>query len=88
LNMNSRRYLGSFMFNYASKAFWTDTISSSFYGYSNAYKLVNCSFGVRLAKGKVTTSIKAVNLTNNNVQQHIFGDILKRRIYGEVQFGL
>jgi hypothetical protein len=31
--------------------------------------------------------LKAVNLLNNDIQQHIFGDILKRKIFGEVQFG-
>jgi hypothetical protein len=48
---------------------------------------VNCSFGVRWSEGRVMTSIKAINLLNDDIQQHIFGDILKRRIFGEVQVG-
>jgi hypothetical protein len=33
----------------------------------------------------VSTSLRAVNILNENVQQYIFGDILKRKVYGEVQ---
>ena len=34
---------------------------------------------------KVTTSIKAINLGNADVQQHVFGDVTKRQIVGEVR---
>jgi hypothetical protein len=33
----------------------------------------------------VTTSIKATNLGNQDVQQHVFGDVLKRQIVGELR---
>ncbi|MBZ5498181.1 MAG: TonB-dependent receptor [Acidobacteriia bacterium] len=87
VNLNAKRYLGSLSVNYAGKAFWTDTSNMTFYGFTNSYTTVNCSFGVRWSEGKVMTSLKAINLLNDNVQQHIFGDILKRRIFGEIQFG-
>lgn len=88
LNLSGKRFLGNLTLNYSNKAFWTDVRDSTFYGYSNSYKMVNCSFGVRWGEeGKVTTSVKAVNLLNNDIQQHIFGDILKRRVFGELQFG-
>jgi hypothetical protein len=41
---------------------------------------------MKLADGKVTVSLKAMNLTNEKVQQHIFGDILKRSVVAEVRF--
>jgi len=87
LNMNSKRYLGSFSINYAGKAFWTDTRDATYYGFTDAYTLVNCSFGVRWSEGRVVTSIKAVNLLNDDIRQHIFGDILKRRVFGEIKLG-
>jgi hypothetical protein len=34
----------------------------------------------------VTTSVKGTNLVNQTIQQHIFGDILKRSLTGEVRF--
>jgi hypothetical protein len=42
---------------------------------------------VRWLDERVTTSIKVTNLGNQDVQQHIFGDILKRQVVGEVRFG-
>ena len=50
-----------------------------------AYTLVNGGFGVRWSKNKVTTSLKVVNLANQDVQQHVFGDILKRQVVGEMR---
>jgi hypothetical protein len=38
---------------------------------------------VKWAKNKVTTSIKGTNLTNQEIQQHVFGDIIKRSLIGE-----
>jgi hypothetical protein len=32
------------------------------------------------------TSLKVMNLTNEDVQQHIFGDIIKRQVVGEARF--
>jgi hypothetical protein len=40
---------------------------------------------VRWLEGRVSTSLRAVNILNENVQQYISGDILKRKVYGEVQ---
>ncbi len=87
VNLHAKRYLGSFSINYAGKAFWTDTRDVSFYGYTDSYTMVNFDFGVRWAEGKVTTSIKTITLMNDDIQQHIFGNILKRRVFGEIQFG-
>ena len=34
----------------------------------------------------VTTTVKVTNLLNQTVQQHIFGDLLRRTVVGEVKF--
>jgi outer membrane receptor protein involved in Fe transport len=85
-NLNGSRLLGSASINYSSRAFWADVLSSPFHGFSDPYTLVNGSFGVKWADRKVTTLIKVTNLFNQDVQQHIFGDILKRSGTAEVQF--
>ena len=36
--------------------------------------------------GAVTTTVKVTNLFNQTVQQHIFGDLLRRTVVGEVKF--
>ena len=42
-------------------------------------------FGVRWLGERVVTSLKLTNLGNEQVQQHIFGDIVKRQVAGEVR---
>jgi hypothetical protein len=81
-----RRYLGSLAVNYVDKAFWTDVLTNPYSGYTDAYTLVNGSFGVKWSDGRVTTAIKSNNILNKTVQQHVFGDLLKRSVSGEVRF--
>jgi hypothetical protein len=33
------------------------------------------------------TSLKLTNIANQEIQQHIFGDILRRQVVGEVRIG-
>jgi hypothetical protein len=33
----------------------------------------------------LTTSIKGTNLGNQTIQQHVFGDIIKRSLVGELR---
>ena len=86
VNWNSKRFIGSASVNYSDKAFWTDVLTSAFDGYTDSYTMVNASFGMRWSEGKVTTSIKGTNLFNESIQQHNYGDILKRAILAEVRF--
>jgi outer membrane receptor protein involved in Fe transport len=87
LNFNAKRYLGSASVNYVSRAFWNDVLASlGFDGYTDSFTMVNASVGVRWAEGKVTTTIKGINLLNEDIRQHIFGDIIKRSLVGEVRF--
>ena len=87
LNLSTRRFLGSASVNYVSRAFWQDVLASlGFDGFTDAFTMVNGSFGVRWGDGRVTTTIKATNITNENIRQHVFGDIIKRNVVGEVRF--
>jgi outer membrane receptor protein involved in Fe transport len=85
LNWNSKRYLGSASLNYAGKAFWTDVLSSEYHGYTDSFAMVNASFGMKWADGKVITTLKGTNLTNETIQQHIYGDLLKMSVAFEVR---
>jgi len=46
---------------------------------------VNGGFGVKWASNRLTTSIKATNIGNAEVHQHVFGDIIKRSVVGELR---
>ena len=61
-------------------------LDDRYHGTTKAYTLVNAGFGVKWgAHDRVTTSIKATNLANQRVQQHVFGDITKRQVVGELK---
>jgi iron complex outermembrane receptor protein len=79
------RYLGNFSVNYSDSAYWQDVLDQRFAGTTDAYTLVNGAFGVRWMGDRITTSIKVNNLGNQEVQQHIFGDIMKRQVVGEAR---
>ena len=47
---------------------------------------MNASAGSRFgARDRVQLLLKGTNLTNEDIQQHIFGDIIKRQFAGEVR---
>jgi len=86
VSFDRRKWLGSFSVNYQSDAFWTDVLDARFFGPTDAFTQVNAAFGYRWLDGKVTTSIKINNLFNEQIQQHIFGDIIKRSVNFEARF--
>ena len=81
-----RRLLGALTVNYTDEAFWSDVLTSEFHGFTDSFTMVNGSFGVRWDDGRITTTIKSTNLFNQTIQQHVFGDLLKRSVTAEVRF--
>ena len=82
------RYLGSLSTNYSSRSFWADVLTPTYHGYTPGYTLVNLSAGVKWRGGRLTTLVKSTNLFNRTVQQHVFGDLLRRSIVGEIRIEL
>jgi hypothetical protein len=83
-NFNYGRYFGNASVSYTDEAIWQDVLT--FRGPTDAYTLLNAGFGVSWADGKIVSSVKGTNLTNTNAQQHLFGDIIKLQIVGELRF--
>jgi outer membrane receptor protein involved in Fe transport len=79
------RFLGNLSISYSDDAFWQDVLDDRYHGTTEDYTLVNAGFGVRWLNEKVTTSVKATNLGNQDVKQHVFGDIIKRQVVGELR---
>jgi outer membrane receptor protein involved in Fe transport len=79
------RYLGQLSTNYSSRAFWADVLTSPYHGYTSGYTLVNLSAGVKWRGGRLTALVKSTNLFNRTIHQHIFGDLIRRSIVGEVR---
>jgi outer membrane receptor protein involved in Fe transport len=84
-NFNKDRYLGDLVVTYSDSAFWQDVLDSRYHGTTKAYTMVNGGFGVKWLNNRVTTSVKSTNIGNADVQQHVFGDIIKRSVVGELR---
>jgi len=86
-NFNYRRFLGNASVSYSDDALWQDVLDDRFHGTTEAYTLVNAGLGVRWgSKDRITTTVKVMNLGNQEIQQHVFGDITKRQVVGELRF--
>ncbi|MEO5897195.1 MAG: TonB-dependent receptor [Vicinamibacterales bacterium] len=88
VSFSHTRFLGNLSVSYSDEAYWQDVLDASYAGTTEAYTLVNAGFGVKWMGDRFTTSIKATNLGNDDVQQHAFGDIVKRQIMAELRINV
>jgi len=86
-NVNYMKWFGNVSVNYTDSAYWQDVLDARFAGITDAFTLWNGAIGYRWLNEKVVTSLKLTNIANQEIQQHIFGDILRRQVVGEVRFG-
>lgn len=86
LNYSDGRYLGNLSISYVDDAYWQDVLDARFAGPTEAYTQINGAFGMKFSKDKITATIKGINLTNQEIQSHVFGDILKRQVIAELRF--
>jgi len=85
-NFVANRFLGSLGVSYSDEAFWQDVLDARYHGRTESYTLVNASAGIRFgARDRIQFMLRGSNLTNEDVQQHIFGDIIKRQFAGELR---
>ncbi|MBZ5500238.1 MAG: TonB-dependent receptor [Acidobacteriia bacterium] len=86
LDFDYKRYQANVSVGYVGSAYWTDVLSAPYNGPTKAYTVVNASAGVRWGGGtKYLAMLKISNLANTPIQNHVFGDILKRQIAGELR---
>ncbi|HSB63781.1 MAG TPA: TonB-dependent receptor [Thermoanaerobaculia bacterium] len=76
-------FSGSVSVNYTASAFWTDV--QPYVGTTAPFTLWNAALGWTFRNG-LAVAVRAVNLADARVQQHVFGDILRRRVTGELRF--
>jgi len=79
------RFLGNMAVSYTGEAYWQDVLDVRYAGTTDAYTLINAGFGVRWAGDRILTSVKITNLANQEVLQHIFGDVIKRQVAAEAR---
>lgn len=70
--------------NYQDEAFWADVLNVR--GYTDSFTQLNASVGMRFNDEKVIVQVTGSNLTDEEILQHIFGDIISRKVTGQVSF--
>jgi outer membrane receptor protein involved in Fe transport len=88
VSLDRGRFLGGVTLSYLSDAFWADVLGPPFWGPTPAHTLLGASVGVRFEGNRLTLLLKSLNLLDEDVQYHVFGDIVKRSVVlqAKVQF--
>ncbi len=68
--------------NFQDEAYWADVLFAR--AATPSFTQVNAAVGWRFAQNRVTFKVVAQNLFDERVQQHIFGDLIDRKIAGQV----
>ena len=84
-NFSRSRYLGDLNVTYSDSAFWQDVLDDRYHGTTKAYTRSTAASRVKWANNRLTTAVKGMNLANQTIQQHVFGDIIKRQIVAELR---
>lgn len=72
--------------NYVDEAFWTDVLDERFHGPTDAFTQVNLGVGFRFMDDRAVFSVMGSNILDEEVQQHVFGDIISRKVSAELRF--
>ena len=83
---NQRRYFGTASVTYQAEAYWQDVLGPPYHGSTKPYTMINASAGIRSVDESMTVAMRVTNLLNRSIQQHVFGDVVKRAVIGEVRF--
>jgi hypothetical protein len=74
--------------SFAGKAYWQDVLDSRYSGTTPKYTISNMVIGTKFNHDKAVLQLKINNLGNVAVQQHIFGDVIKRQIVAELKINM
>ena len=72
--------------NFQDNAFWTDVLDQRFWGSTDSFSMVTLNGGVRLHGGRALLMVSAQNAFDENVQQHVWGDIIGRKVTSRVVY--
>jgi outer membrane receptor protein involved in Fe transport len=88
LSFLTPRAFGSLSVHHSTRAFWQDVLDARFHGFTKPFTGLNGTVGTKFHGGRYSAAIKVTNLGNRQIQQHVYGDVVKRQIVGEVKMHL
>ncbi len=80
VQINRQRWFAAGSWDYVSGTFWQDVLTSDFWGFIPDYHLIGVRGGWRWPKQGLDLTGQITNLLNRPIQQHIYGDVLERRV--------
>jgi len=84
LSYDSGSFFANTNVNYQDEAYWADVPLAV--GSTKAFTSVNLAVGFRLLDERMTLQVIGSNVLDEDIQQHYFGDILSRKVVGQVGF--
>jgi outer membrane receptor protein involved in Fe transport len=78
------RYFGAISSNVVDSAFWQDVLPA-YKGWTAAYAIIDGAFGVYSSDRLMAVTVRGTNLLNSRIQQHAFGDVIRRMVTGEIR---
>jgi len=88
LSYQSPSWFGLFTVSRTTRAFWQDVLDARYHGFTDPYTMVNLTVGYRWMNGRYAAALKVTNLANEEIQQHIFGDVIKRQVSADLTIRL
>jgi len=77
--LDRAQWYTSLNIDHVGETFWQDVLTSDFWGYVPDYTLVGLKGGYRFRRSPLEITAQVSNLLDDDIQQHIFGDIVDRR---------
>ena len=84
LSYDSGPFFWSANVNYQDEAYWADVLN--FRGKTDAFTQVNAAIGFRILDERMSIQVIGSNIFDDEIQQHIFGDIISRKVTGQIGF--
>jgi iron complex outermembrane receptor protein len=82
---NGPKWLGNAGVSYSSSAYWQDVLDPRFHGTTEPFTITSATVGYKWRGDRLVTSLKITNLFDEEVLQHVFGDVTRRQIVGELR---
>ena len=81
-----RRFYANANVNYQDVAYWTDVLGPAFWGPTDSFAMVNLGLGTRLRGQEITIAVNAQNIFDERIQQHVWGDIISRKVTAQIVY--
>lgn len=85
ISYDAEKFFADAVVGFVDDAVWTDVLDARFHGPTDSYTSVSLTLGYQFSD-KVSFSVIGNNIFDEEILQHVFGDIISRRVTGSLKF--